>query len=209
MIASDPRSLWLRQLRLEGKELDADGRLVRLPGVEPDPIPDCAVTRFADHDELSFSSTADAALLGLLRGVDPSRFFTASDDAWLTAHRLSVLRCSTYRFAEPVAAGRDGPAEVVRRGPESFTVIADGTPVAWAESVRSDDESAELWVHTDPAHLRRGYASRAATAWAVAITGSGRTAFYSHLAANEPSRRLARSLGVTHLFELAALTAEP
>lgn len=207
-----PRQLWLMQLRLECKQLDSDGWMVRSPGDDPDAIPDCALTRFSSFDsyyELTFSRSASVALREEIRQLDPAVFFDGGDvaDDFLAAHRLELLRCSTYRFAEP-APRRDGPAEIVRRGPESFAAVVDGQAVAWATSARSNDECAELWVYTDPARQRRGYASQVATAWANAVTCGGRVAFYSHLAENEPSRLLARSLGVIHLFDLAALTAK-
>jgi hypothetical protein len=210
---ADPRDLWLTQLRLECKQLDADGWLVRSPGDDPDPIPDCALTRFASHYELTFSRSASPELREQIRQVDPAAFFGEGKAAadFLALHGLQPQRYSTYHFAEPVpacAGAGAGPAEVVRRGPESFAAVVDGRAVAWATSARSNDECAELWVHTDSAHLRRGYARQVATAWAAAVTSGGRVAFYSHLAENEPSRQLARRLGVLHLFDVAAFTVK-
>lgn len=209
MTTPDPRDLWLMQLRLECKEIDAEGWLVRSPGDKPDAIPDCTLVRFATSYDLAFSRSADAELREQIRQVGPSAFFNdRAAAAFLSVPGLELLRCSTYHFVETVAAARDRPAEIVQQGPESFTTIVNGQAVAWATSARSNGESAELWVHTDPAQLRHGYARQVAIAWAAAVTGSGKVAFYSHLADNEPSRQLARSLGVTHLFDLAALTAK-
>ncbi|GAB3415443.1 GNAT family N-acetyltransferase [Flindersiella endophytica] len=211
MDTPDPRDLWLMQLRLECKQLDAGGWLVRCPGDDPDAIPDCALTRFHSYYELTFSRTAGAGLREQIRCVDPRAFFDGSDvaDDFAATHGLRLQRFSTYYFAQPPPTATEcaGQAEVVRRGPESFAAVVSGQAVAWATSARSNDECAELWVHTDPAQLRRGYARRVSQAWAAAVTGGGRVAFYSHLAANDPSRQLARSLGVTQLFDVAALTA--
>jgi GNAT acetyltransferase len=208
MSLPDSRRLWVMQLRLERKTLDDSGRMVRIPGDNPDDIPACAVTRFADGCEWAFNGSAGDELIQEAQRVPSKEFFAASAllTKLLNAHGLSLQRFTTYCFT---SAGDHpaGPAVVVRNGPEEFAVVVDGREVSWASSSRSNDECAELWVRTDPGYQRRGYARQAATAWAAEVLGSGRVPFYSHLADNDPSRRLAANLGVTHLFDVAALTA--
>jgi len=48
-----------------------------------------------------------------------------------------------------------------------------------------------------------------ASAWAAEVVATDRTAFYSHLEENEPSRRLAAELGVVHVCDLVNLTLAP
>lgn len=75
-----------------------------------------------------------------------------------------------------------------------------------APALRTNSEAAELWVWTEPDARRRGYAEQVSIAWAAEVTGEGRVAFYSHEEDNDPSRRLAATLGVVHLFDLVQLT---
>lgn len=65
-----------------------------------------------------------------------------------------------------------------------------------------------MWVHTDLAHRRRGYAAQVASAWADGVTASGRVAFYSHLRDNHASRALPTRLGRIPALDLIGLTLE-
>ncbi len=63
-------------------------------------------------------------------------------------------------------------------------------------------------MHTDPAYQRQGHGRTVALAWAEDVLAANKVAFYSHLNDNHPSRRLAASLGLRHLFDLANVTLE-
>lgn len=198
----------LVQLRLECIQLDDAGRMVRAAGLNPDEIATCSVARFDDGIDVLFSTDADDVLIERATAHPPERFF---DDTAGAARHLGdgrgvrITRCSTYEFVDPTPAQDES---VVRRGPEDYAAIHGGCEVAWAVSSRSDRDAAELWVHTDQPYQRRGYGRMVAAAWAADVLAAQKTAFYSHLNDNQPSRRLAASLGVRHLFDLANLTLE-
>jgi GNAT superfamily N-acetyltransferase len=85
-----------------------------------------------------------------------------------------------------------------------YIVLVENTPVCCAWSERSNDQCAEVAVETLPEHRRQGYARQAVAAWAQAVLQSGRTAFYSYKAENDPSRALARSLGSVWYADVVA-----
>jgi GNAT acetyltransferase len=192
------RRLWEVQLRLECKALDGSGRIVRIDGPDPDPIPSCMVVRFHDGSVTVFADAVEPV------EVDPANAAAAAE-AIGHGRPVRVERFSTYAFRPESTPSDPG---VVRKGREAHAVVVDGREVSWASSSRSNDEAAELWVRTDEAARRRGYALLAARAWAAEVTGEGRTAFYSHRAENAPSRHLAAKLDVVHLFDAVTLTVD-
>ena len=109
--------------------------------------------------------------------------------------------------AELVAAfvGVDDVQEVLSEvQPSSFAVVVEGVAVSEAVSVREDGTSAELWVHTDPSHRRRGYARQAASAWLGSVAGRRLIPFYSHERDNVASRSLAEALRIRLVYTLSA-----
>ncbi|MGH3448175.1 MAG: GNAT family N-acetyltransferase [Nocardioidaceae bacterium] len=207
MTRVDARQLWLVQLRLECKALDETGeRIIRIAGPDPDEIPTCSVARFTDGFTVTFDSSVDQGVVEKAATVAPELFF--EDSASVAEHlggqrKLKVSKCSTYAFPELVAP--PGPT-IVRKEHERFGIFADGCELSGASSARTNSEAAELWVWTEPDARRRGYAEQVSRAWAAEVTGEGRVAFYSHEEDNDPSRRLAATLGVVHLFDLVQLT---
>lgn len=203
----EARRLWVTQLRLECKSLDHSGqRLHRIDGDNPDEIATVMVARFHDGFAIAFDAAADPDLVERASTVRPEQYFedsTAVAGQLGDGREIRVGTYSTYRFA-PAASTVD--PSIMRRGPEDHAVVVDDREVSCASSSRSNDEAAELWVRTDDSARRRGYGLRVAKAWAAEVMGTGRVAFYSHLADNAPSRRLAEKLGVVHLFDLATLT---
>lgn len=205
---------WLIQLRLEGKDLDAAGRMVPLAAETAVETPVCAAVRHLGEVELVFSQAADTALVASARAVPSHRFFAepavvARDLGGATP--LTVEHCRTYDFVEPVPVS--DPA-VVRVGPEEYKALVGGGAVdgiagivGGASSIRSNEDAAELWIYVDPDHRRRSLGVRLASAWAVDVLAAGKIAFYSHLEENEPSRRLAARLGVRPLFDLVNFSA--
>ncbi|MGH3489715.1 MAG: GNAT family N-acetyltransferase [Actinopolymorphaceae bacterium] len=209
MWESEARRLRLVQLRLECIRLDEAGRLVRASGSDPDEISTCSVARFTDGYDMLFSAEADEVVVERATALPPERYF--EDTAAVARHvaagrRVAITRCSTYAFADSSSSAPDD--SVVRRGPEDCAAMVAGREVAWASSSRSDTCAAELWAHTDPEYQGQGYGRQVATAWAAEVVAAGKVAFYSHLDDNLPSRRLAASLGVRHLFDLANVTVE-
>lgn len=202
----DPAWLWRVQLALQGSALDGAGQLADGPGVHPDELASCYIVGYArGGQELAFSQDAPGWFVDRLRRIGAEACLAHPDRAARGIRRddvtLTVVRSTTYRFVPPVATVA-GAASLVRVGSEHVSAMVNGSRVAEASASRTNDQAAELWVFTEPAHRRRGYASQAATTWAKDVTEAGKVAFYSHLRSNRSSARLATSLGLTPLLYL-------
>lgn len=202
----DPHTLWRVQLALECKAFDDGGRLVPVPCADPDPLPTGYAVRYHDGStELAFATTAPAWFVDQ---VGRHNIDELIDQPGALARRLradgpvDIGHFHTYRFDDNTAVEQHA---IVHDGPEAYSVVIDGQVVARASSSRSNDSAAELWIETDPAHRRLGYATILARAWAADVRRSGKTAFYSHLHANAASAALARHLGVLPLFQIIAI----
>jgi RimJ/RimL family protein N-acetyltransferase len=75
-------------------------------------------------------------------------------------------------------------------------VLHDGKAVSVCCSVRMTARAHEAGVETYPDFRGRGYAARAVAAWAKAVYEMARVPFYSTSWENEPSRTLAKKLGL-------------
>jgi RimJ/RimL family protein N-acetyltransferase len=75
-------------------------------------------------------------------------------------------------------------------------VLHDGKAVSVCCSVRMTPQAHEAGVETHPDFRGRGYAARAVTAWAKAVYERARVPLYSTSWENEPSRTLAKTLGL-------------
>jgi predicted GNAT family acetyltransferase len=109
-----------------------------------------------------------------------------------------------YYFARPPQ-----PEEYpdVLRLDEAYVVSVASEAVSRAWTQDGSAQAAELAVETQEAYRRQGYGRQAASAWAAAIIGEEKVAFYSHLAGNAASQRLARSLGVAWYARWAGYAA--
>jgi len=81
-----------------------------------------------------------------------------------------------------------------RRAP-LFGVIAEGKLVSIAHSSRRTEQACELGIETHPDARRRGYALASTVLWAEAVAQEGLVPFYSALAENSASLRLAHAAG--------------
>ena len=81
-----------------------------------------------------------------------------------------------------------------RRAP-LFGVIAEGKLVSIAHSSRRTEQACELGIETHPDARRRGYALAGTVLWAKAVAQEGLVPFYSALAENSASLRLAHAAG--------------
>lgn len=207
------RQRWLSQLRLEGKDLDDRGRMVaaadrdRTHDVDPGELPTCSVVRYDGGTEVVLSAAAGTSFANRVATIPPARFFTDTDtvaDIVGAGRSITVERCRTYEFVGPIAPVVDH--RIGGNRSEHHDAIVDGRRAGGASSVRSDERAAELWVYVEPEYRRHGLGRLLACAWAAEVLSRGKVAFYSHLADNEPSRKLARRLGCRPLFELINLT---
>ena len=77
----------------------------------------------------------------------------------------------------------------------------DGVVAARAWTTADSARATEVEVETHPDFRRRGYARQVVAAWAADALASGKAVFYSHVSANDASRGVARSLGLTWLSD--------
>jgi hypothetical protein len=134
--------------------------------------------------------------------LEPARAF---DDAAAVACRLSahgplehIWRVCWYTITTPPPA--DAYAAVVHTS-DGFSIVRDGLVVARAWTTADSARATEVEVETHAAYRRRGYARQVVAAWAAAALASGKAVFYSHVAANDASRGVARSLGLEWLSD--------
>ena len=206
MTTDNLQALWRVQLALECKAFSA-GRLVPVPCPDPDPLPTGYAVRYHDGStELAFAAAAPnwfADQIGR-HSIDEliDRPEALAKQFHAEGHHIDVGHFHTYRFDENTAGQQRA---VTNDGPEAYSIVIDGRAVAGASSSRSNNSAAELWIETDPAHRRRGYATILAQAWAGSVQQSGKIAFYSHLHDNAASAALARHLEVLPLFEIIAI----
>jgi RimJ/RimL family protein N-acetyltransferase len=75
-------------------------------------------------------------------------------------------------------------------------VLHDGKAVSVCGSVRITPQAHEAGVETHPYFRGRGYGARVVAAWATAVDEMARVPLYSTFWDNEPSRALAKKLGL-------------
>ena len=220
------RDLFRAQLALEGLRFDAEGHIERwrdMPG-ESGPPPRVVAVDFGSEravflgtgldrnlEESILAMPVQALLAGapeVLDFLSTEQAVERSDEYWTysTSPDAALPACPLVR---EVVAG-----EELRRGPGmgdgslykgvAFVVLVGGVTVSEAQSVREDESSAELWVHTDPSHRRRGYATQTASAWFRSTMERRLVPFYSHEKTNVASRNLAEALGLRRVYVLSA-----
>jgi len=141
--------------------------------------------------EAYFSAEVPPDLRGLIAA--------APEPAASSLPGATVTRFETYVAAEPFPASVHPLAHVAGH---TASVAEAGQVVSRAWSVRESDRAAECAVETVEPMRRRGYGAQATAAWANRVLGDGKVPFYSHEAGNEPSRALARGLGLLHVFSV-------
>jgi hypothetical protein len=223
MEAMNPLDLLHVHLRLEGIELNAEGRLVRIPGQYPDEIPRLYAARFADghvaycRDDVvetlckGWRTLLADELFGPTASVS-SRLGEPLDEVWSgyscvftreprgsTGHTTRL----TDRYLNPsnraILADLDPELDPTTR--RIFGVYHARQLVSMCASTRENDEAAEAWVKTVREHRGQGYARAAIAAWAGSVMAEGKLAFYSHRADNRASRAVALSLGLVPFIQ--------
>ena len=84
----------------------------------------------------------------------------------------------------------------VASGVPMTAVLQDGKAVSVCGSVRITPQAHEAGVETHPDFRGRGYGARVVAAWATAVDEMARVPLYSTFWDNEPSRALAKKLGL-------------
>jgi RimJ/RimL family protein N-acetyltransferase len=207
MTIDDPRALWRVQLALECKAFDDAYRLVPVPCADPDPLPTGYAVRYSDGStELAYAATAPPWIIDQIGRCGTDDLIDQPQalvkQLWTLGHSVDIGHFHTYRFDDNTAVQ---PRAITHDRPEAYSIVIDGHAVAGASSSRSNDSAAELWIETQAAHRRHGYATILAQVWAANVQQSAKIAFYSHLHDNVASAALARKLGVSPLFEVIAV----
>jgi hypothetical protein len=203
-------------LALECTGIDSEGRLVRIPGPDPDDIHRLLVVQ---HQAGCFAyprADLPAGVRSRLTAVPPE---TAMRDISLVKGLLAehgackeVARWKAYALLETLSPGDypdvvmleaeshalverfdSGFAALLEKWPV-FAVLVDGKVVSACVSAREDHAAAEAWVQTAPDFRRRGYGRQTAAAWALHLRQQHKIPFYSHALDNLASDGLARSL---------------
>lgn len=88
------------------------------------------------------------------------------------------------------------PGEIATGRAPVLAVLQDGVPVSVCCCARRSDVAAEAGLETAEEYRGRGFGTRVAAAWAVAVRASGRVPLYSASWDNGASLAVARKLGL-------------
>jgi RimJ/RimL family protein N-acetyltransferase len=155
--------------------------------------------RMLKRDAKEIPSPDIAFLADLFSGAGPAvrveHFQTYAFPEYSCEPETTAARCLSKHDSRVVAFGFGGLAD------EVFAVEEGGKILSACVSVRQNAECAEAWVFTAESHRRRGLARRAVRAWADGVRARNLEPLYSHKMENAASAGLARSLGLTPVFE--------
>lgn len=163
------------------------------PWLAADTLPACAD---ALTEQLTPVQSVEASLTFALPHAPPT-------------HDARIVRSGTAE-GEALLDGlaREGmPAHLVEAGFVSLgdfwapwcVLLEDGEIAAMAFAARLGAAAAEIGVYTFPRWRGRGFAAAVTAAWSGQHDLSDRELFYSCLASNRSSRRVAARLGLTHI----------
>lgn len=196
------------QLQLECIRIHDGNRLVPFPCPNPDP-PSRVVVRFHDQATIFLRDDVADTVADRLPASLPGDMEAMV--AWVRA--LMGLDIEWSGSTHVATTPLDGALTtgVVQRPLEqgasdrSFVVLDGDTVLSGCSSSRENDLAAEAWVWTDEGARRRGYGRRCVAAWANDALRRNKVPFYSHDRDNHASRQLARSLGLTWVFDACGL----
>lgn len=198
-------ALFELQLELECTRILDGNRLVPFACPNPDLPNRVVVVRFHDRSMVFLrddvdETAADRLLMSppgdMERAVSRVRELADLDVEW-SGSTYVVMSPFDAELTEGVSE-RPGDQE---NGGRSFCIIDGDEAVSGCSSSRENDSAAEAWVWTHERVRRRGYGQRCVAAWANDLLRQGKVPFYSHEHDNEASRQLARSLGLTWVFD--------
>lgn len=193
------------QLELECTRILDGNRLVPFSCPNPDPPNRVVVVRFHDRSMVFLRDDVDETIADRLLSSLP-------DDMKSAVSRVRQLldldvewSGSTYVAMSPfdamLTAGVTEQPGDQENGGRSFGIIDGDEVMSGCSSSRENDSAAEAWVWTHERVRRRGYGRRCVAAWANDQLRQGKVPFYSHEHDNLASRQLARSLGLSWVFD--------
>jgi RimJ/RimL family protein N-acetyltransferase len=200
-VSLNARDLLRQHLKLECIGFNSNGQLHRIDGPEPDDIPQFYVVQYPDNNTERFyrEDVSEKVLHQLNKVLDIGAFMEPRTVRGILRMDQPVEHIhfgKSYIFPESFSVADESIQLIEHEGRPTHALMVDGQVVAFCQSSREDDRSAEAWVFTEPAHRGKGYAKRVTTAWAADALKRGKTAFYSHVIDNKPSEALAKSLGL-------------
>ncbi len=216
------------QMKLEGKGLDSDGRLVRQEVVagETLTLPLVLLAQLGDGQVACYLQAGLPVDLQAELSELAGQLEFPHIEPLLACLRQGGLRCQaghykTYTFPEHYRSVETGgvqclPSDDPRVKTFGFAGLAEqvyaiedeGVVVSACVSVRQNSACAECWVYTLPQYRRRGLAQLAAAAWTRSMLAAGRLPFYSHKIENLGSANLAGRLELIPLFEEIGIDRE-
>lgn len=211
-----PLEYLLLQIELEGiKRISDDLIACSLQNMGECPLVISA--RTSDGESLvGFNETVPEGIRSLLPKEDLMEFNTASSIEIFREHGIhaEASHFKTYAFprgfefaqTEMVKClGRNDP-KVIAFNFHGFTdnvyaIQNEEMILSACVSSRQNHKAAEAWVMTNPGHRKKGFARQVVVAWAEGVQQDGLIPLYSHNSKNSNSATLAKSLGLTLVFE--------
>lgn len=197
----EAKRLLRMHLALECIQIVDRKRLTRIECADPDDIPRFYVAQFPDLDAERFyrEDVPNNIVNQLNKVLEMGAFMEQRTVKGLLKPHGPVDHIhfgKSYIFPETLPAPDAQIQVVTHENRPTHALTLDGRVIAFCQSSREDDASAEAWVFTEPAHRQRGYARRVTAAWAADVRSRGKTPFYSHVIENKASQALANSLGL-------------
>ncbi len=205
-------------MRLEGKGIDSDGRLIQLTS-DAEEIPFALFALLNDDNAVHFINATlskeiqlalDHASVNLMfPDIQPlESILNERGVQWKTGHY------KTFQFPKRYQQFQSGEVKIFSNNDpkvkffdpntiaESVYGIEKGEKIVSAcSSSRQDNASAEAWVFTSLEFRQRGLGQVVVAAWAAGMMNAGIVPFYSYEISNLASARLASKLGLIPLFE--------
>lgn len=198
-------ALFELQLELECTRILDGNRLVPFSCPNPEPPNRVVVVRVHDRSMIFLRDDVDETVADRLLSSPPDDMKSAVSHVRELADLDVEWRGSTYVATSPfdaaLTAGVTEQPGDRENGGRSFCIIDGGEAVSGCSSSRENGSSGEAWVWTHERVRRRGYGQRCVAAWANDLLRQGKVPFYSHAHDNLASRQLARSLGLTWVFD--------
>jgi GNAT acetyltransferase len=212
----NPIDFLLLQMELEGIKRAGEELITRIsPNVDEFPLVLCARTTdnqrlicFDDAltnevrarmpmDELGGFKTEAAIEVFERHGIHAkaNRFRTYIFQDGFPVAEIGEVKCFSQDDPKISAFGFSGLADKV------FAIEQDGEIVSACVSSRQNATCAEAWVFTHPDQRHKGLAQSVVKAWAADLKKEGIIPFYSHNVENDASARLAKKLGLMHVFD--------
>ncbi len=201
-------------LELECIGLNARGRLVRIPGPDPDDVPRLYISQHGSTYTTYFGSGLSDGVMDELSGFTSEEIFHDNDairaclgkqapckDGHIGTSYVFPNRLPASKRAVKLTPSHSSIIDEFERGWDvkaktAYAIVEGGRIVSMCRSSRENDKAGEAWVFTALGHRSRGYGSEVTRAWARDLLKQGKTPFYSHKLSNEASRGVALSLGL-------------